>query len=120
MVDAGMNTYDGKISGNVLVLSSTGSEKNSLAQRMGYNGMFGQLEKIHRISKVDLSEERKVEIDSCFKAEVKFYNLQEEYKLDKTFIDLENTYREKQEKRKQTVDYNEDDETDESDTKWYK
>ena len=117
MVDVGMNTYDGKISGNVPVLGSTGSEKTSVVQRMGCNGMFGQLEKIHWVSKVDLFEERKLETDSCFKAEVKFYNPQEQYELDKNFRGLENIYREKQEKRKQTVDYNEDDETDENNTK---
>ena len=41
---------------------------------MGCNGMFGQLKKVPWISKVDLSEVEKVEIDSYIKAEARFYN----------------------------------------------
>lgn len=58
MADASMDNYNGKISGHVLVLSSTECRKFSLVQRMGCNGISGQLEKIHWISKVDLSEEQ--------------------------------------------------------------
>ena len=74
MADAGADTYDEKISGNLLVLGSMGCGKTSLGHTMGCNGMFGQLKKVPRISKVDLSEVEKVDIDSCIKAEVKFYN----------------------------------------------
>ena len=88
---AGTDTYNGKISGNALVLGRTGSEKTSLDRWIGSNEMFRKLKKIHWIFKVDLSEERKVETDSCFKAEVKFYNPQEEYKLDETFLKISMT-----------------------------
>ena len=90
MADAAMDKYDGKISGNILVLGSTGRGKTSVVQRLGWNGMFGELQKVHWISKVELSKRREVEIESCFSAEVEFYNPQEEYKLEKTFRDLKN------------------------------
>ena len=103
MADAGTDTYDGQVSGNFLVLGSTGSGKTSLVQRLGCNGMFGELQKVHWISKVELSKCREAEIESCFSAEVEFYNPQEEYEIEKTFRHLENIYREREENKKSTI-----------------
>ena len=99
MVDPQTSSYDGTISGNVLVFGSTASGKTTLVQEMACNSMFGKLESVHWISKVELSKQREAEIDSCFVSKVDFLNPQEEYDLKKTFSDHENPYREKIEKR---------------------
>ena len=62
--------------------------------------MFGKLRQVHWISKVQLSKHREAEIYSCFSPKVEFYNPQDEYDLKKTFNDLENIYREREEKLK--------------------
>ena len=61
--------------------------------------MFGKLEIVHWISKVEFSKQREAETDSCFVPKVNFLNPQDEYDLRKTFNDLENLYREKIEKK---------------------
>ena len=104
MANAGTDKYDGNISGNVLVLGSTGSGKTSLVQRLGWNGMFGELRKVNWIPKVEFSKCWESEIESCFSTEVEFYNPQEGYELEKTFRDLENIYRETEENKK-TLDH---------------
>ena len=62
--------------------------------------MFGKLRQVHWISKVQLSKHREAEIYSCFSTKVEFYNPQDEYDLKKTFNDLENICREREEKFK--------------------
>ena len=99
MADPETSSYDGTISGNVLVLGSTASGKMILVQEMACNSMFGKLESIHWISKVKLSKQREAEIDYCFVPKVDFLNQQNEYDLRKTFNDFENLHREKIEKK---------------------
>ena len=60
MVDPQTKTYDGKISGNILVLGSTAGRKTSFVQELAYNSMFGKLEGIHWISQIGLSKQREV------------------------------------------------------------
>ena len=74
MAHAGTDTYDGQMSGNVLVLGSMGSGRILLVQQLGCNSMFQELLKVHWISKVELSKCREAQITSCFSAEVEFYN----------------------------------------------
>ena len=99
MADPETSSYDGTISGNVLVLGSTASGKMILVQEMACNSMFGKLESIHWISKVKLSKQWEAEIDYCFVPKVNFLNQQNEYDLRKTFNDFENLHREKIEKK---------------------
>ena len=61
--------------------------------------MFGKLESLHWISKVELSKQREAKIDSCFVPKVDFLNPEDQYDLRKTFNDLENLYRENIEKK---------------------
>ena len=96
MANPQTKSYDGKISGNILVLGSTGSRKTTLVQE---SSMFGKLQGVCWISKVELSKQREAEIDSPFEAVVDFYNPQDEFGLKKSFDDLENLYREKVEKQ---------------------
>ena len=100
MADPETNSYNGKISGNVLVLGSTTSGKTTLVEEMASNSIFGKLKGAHLISAAKLSKEREAAIDSYFKLKVEFYNPVDEYDLRKTFADLENLYREKLEKGK--------------------
>ena len=99
MADPETSSYDGTISGNVLVLGSTASGKMILVQEMACNSMFGKLESIHWISKVKLSKQSEAETDYCFVPKVDFLNRQNEYDLRKTFNDFENLHREKIEKK---------------------
>ena len=93
MVDPQTKTYDGKISGNILVLGRTAGGKTTFVQELVCNSMFGKLEGIHWVSQVGLSKQREAEIDSCFEPKVEFYQPQDEYDLKKTFTDLENLYK---------------------------
>ena len=63
MADPETNSYDRKISANVLVLGSTASEKTTHVKVMSSNSMFGKLEGTYWISAVKLSKEREDVID---------------------------------------------------------
>ena len=47
MASAGIMKYDAKISGNVLVLGSTGSGKTTLVPEMASNSMLEELRGVH-------------------------------------------------------------------------
>ena len=97
MADPKVKLYDEIFSGNILVLGSSGSGKASLVQEAATNAMFGKLEKIHWISRIELSREREGKIESCFESEIEFYYPKDEDALIKVINDLENLYLEKQE-----------------------
>ena len=61
---------------------------------MASNSVFRKLEGVYWVS-VKFSKAREAEIDSCFEPKVEFYNPEDEYDLKKSFVDLENLYREK-------------------------
>ena len=61
--------------------------------------IFGKLEAAHWVSAVKLSKAKEGKIDSCFEPKVEFYNPQDQYDLKKYFLDSENLYREKLEKK---------------------
>ena len=83
-----------------MVLVSTRSGKATLVQEIGENSMFGKVQGVYWISKVELSKQREAEMDSSFEAVVDFYNPQDEFDFKRTFDVLENLYREKVEKQK--------------------
>ena len=82
MADLGTIKYDGQKWGNILVLGSTGSVKNTLVQELACNYMFGNIEGVHWISKVQQSKLRENEIDFCVSPKVEFYSPQDEYNLN--------------------------------------
>ena len=47
MADPEINSYDGKILGNVLISGGTASGKTTLVEEMASNSMFGKLEGTH-------------------------------------------------------------------------
>ena len=98
MGNAWITKLDGKISGNVLLHGSTCSGKTTLAREMASNSMFGELREVYWISKLQPPKQREGEIDSCFTSKVKYFNLQDDEDLEKTFDDLENIYRQRVEK----------------------
>ena len=98
MADPKAKLYDVTLSGNILVLGSSGSGKTSLMQVAATNSMFGKLEKVHWISGIELSREREGEIESCFESEIEFYYPKDQDALSKVINNLKNLYLEKQEK----------------------
>ena len=91
--------YDGTLSGNILVLGSSGSGKTSLLQDIATNTMFGKLEGVYWVSGINLSNKKEGEIESCFEEKVDFYYPSDEYELSKTFSDFENIYRERDQRK---------------------
>ena len=78
-----------------MVLGSSASGKTTCVQEMASNSVFRKLEGVYWMSAVKFSKAREAEIDSCFEPKVEFYNPEDEYDLKKSFVDLENLYREK-------------------------
>ena len=81
------NSYSGSLSGNIMIIGKTGSGKTSLVQRWGLNNFF-DVSKVYWISTIQLNEERKIEIDSCFKQEVVFATAPNVDKLERIIQEL--------------------------------
>ena len=64
------DSYDGEISGNILVLGSSASGKTTLIQEMASNSMVGKLKSAILNEKV--SKQREAELDYCFKPKLEF------------------------------------------------
>ena len=65
--------YDGKFSGNILVVGRTGCGKTALVQKLAINKFFGELNKAEWVSFKKLEKQREAEIESCFDCELDFY-----------------------------------------------
>ena len=65
--------YDGKFSGNILIVGRTGCGKTALVKKLAINKFFGELEVAEWVSKIKLDKKREAEIQSCFYCEVNFY-----------------------------------------------
>ena len=88
MADPETNLYDGKISGNILVMGSSANGKMTVVQEMAFNSMFEKLKDAHWVWFVKLSKARQAETNFCFEPKVEFYNPQDEYDLIKNFRKL--------------------------------
>ena len=81
-------TYDGKFSGNILVVGQTRCDKNSFVQSLGRNKIFGSIDSLDWISKVELSENREHQIRQSFSnASVEFHYPNDAAEFD-TVLDL--------------------------------
>ena len=70
--------YDGTFNGNILVVGQTRCGKTSFVQKLGKNKMFGNIDSVDSISKIELSEAREHQIrESCCYASVEFQDLAE-------------------------------------------
>ena len=64
--------YDGKFTGNILILGRTECGKTTFIQNLAINDFFGELKSVKWLSGIKLSERREAEIESNFKCDVKF------------------------------------------------
>ena len=64
--------YDGKFSGNILIVGRTECGKTTFVQKLALNNFFGDLKKVKWVSGIRLSKRREAEIESNFSCEVKF------------------------------------------------
>ena len=65
--------YDGKFSGNVLVLGRTDCGKTSFVQKLALYDFFGKLKTAKWISGIHLNESREAQIESNFSCDISFY-----------------------------------------------
>ena len=76
--------YDGKFSGNILIVGQTECGKTTFVQKLALNNFFGDLKKVKWVSGICLSKRREAEIESNFSCEVKFsYPIDEDELGDK-------------------------------------
>ena len=64
--------YDGKFSGNILIVGRNECRKTTFVQKLALNNFFGDLKKVKWLSGILLSKRREAEIESNFSCEVKF------------------------------------------------
>lgn len=50
--------YDGKFSGNILVVGQTGCGKTTFVQKLAINNMLGNLKEVEQILKTELSKDK--------------------------------------------------------------
>ena len=66
--------YNGTFNGNMLAVGQTRSGKTSFVQKLGQNKMFGSMDSVDWISKIELSEAREHQITESFHyASVEFH-----------------------------------------------
>ena len=64
--------YDGKFSGNILVVGRTACGKTGFVQRLAVNRFFGDLIKAGWVSYMKLDKKREAEIQSCVDCQLDF------------------------------------------------
>ena len=65
--------YDGRFSGNILVVGRTGCGKTAFVQKLAVNKFFGDIVKAEWVSFIKLDKPREGEIQSCFDTELDFH-----------------------------------------------
>ena len=65
--------YDGKFSGNILVVGRTACGKTGFVQRLAVNRFFGDLINAEWVSYIKLDKKREAELQSCFDCQLDFY-----------------------------------------------
>ena len=91
--------YDGKFSGNILVLGRTDCGKTSFVQKLALYDFFGKLKTAKWVSGIQLNESREAQIESNFSCDISFYypndvndlvDLIDEFKLEVESEETEN------------------------------
>ena len=62
--------YDGKFSGNILVVEQTSCSKTTFVLKLAINNMFGKLKEVEWISKTELSKEKENKYKSVLKTQM--------------------------------------------------
>ena len=65
--------YNGKFSGNILIVGRTECGKTTFMQKLALNNFFGKLEKTEWVSGIELSKTREAEIETNFSCKVDFH-----------------------------------------------
>ena len=82
-----------KLDGNILIIGPTNSGKTSLIQKWALNSMFSiDLEHVYWVSSLYLDIDRKNEIDSFFKQNVKFAKVSDRNDMQMFIEDLKNLF----------------------------
>ena len=96
--------YNGKFSGNILVVERTGCEKIGFVQRLAVNKFLGELVKAEWVSFMKLDKQGEAELQSCFDCQLDFYyprnkeqfdNLLEYFKTKSNSTDPDDTHSDK-------------------------
>ena len=58
--------YDGKFEGNILIVGRTRCGKTTFVQNLGKIRLFGDINQVYWISKVELSKDKEEHIRDCF------------------------------------------------------
>ena len=58
--------YNGKFAGNILIVRRTWCGKTTFVQDLGKNKLFGGIDKVFWVSKVEHSKDREDNIRDCF------------------------------------------------------
>ena len=58
--------YNGKFEGNILIVGRMGCGKTTFVENLGKNKLFGGIDKVLLIFKVELSKDREGNITDCF------------------------------------------------------
>ena len=67
-------SYNGKFEGNILIVGRTGCGKTTFVQNLGSNRLFGEINYVFWVSKIELYKEKEEKIDERFKdQEVSFH-----------------------------------------------
>ena len=64
---------DATFTGSILIVGMTCFKKTYFTKKLAVNTFFGGLKKVEWVSYINLSRERKAEIDSCFSCKVEFH-----------------------------------------------
>ena len=99
--------YNGKFSGNILILGRTECGKTTFIQNLAINDFFGELKTVKWLSGIKLSKKREAEIESNFKCDVNFAypNDKEELadKIDEYKLESESNEEEEEEEENENV-----------------
>ena len=60
-------TYNGKFEGNIVIVGRTGCGKTTFVQNLGSNKLFGEINEVYWVSKIELSKEREEKTEESFK-----------------------------------------------------
>ena len=78
------DVFDGKFSGNILIIGRTECGKTTFVQKLALNNFFDDFKKVKWVSGIRLSKRREREIESNFSCEITFsYPIDEDELGDK-------------------------------------
>ena len=77
--------YNGKFSGNILIVGRTECRKTTFMQKLALSNFFGKFKKTEWVSGIELSKTREAEIETNFSCKVDFHYPADEDELSDQF-----------------------------------